>query len=100
MTHTPRKGSHMKVLRVTSLVLCAAFALACSAQDPNEAVAESSAALVSNDQIPGFEVLSAWATSAGALALSSNHVEGASSLAVSGLGSATANVRSVALSSF
>lgn len=90
----------MKLLRVTSLVMCATLALACSAQDPGEAVAQSSAALVSNDQILGFEVLSAWSTSAGRLALSANHVEGASSLAVSGLGSATANVRSVPLSSF
>lgn len=78
----------------------AVLALGCSAHSSTEATAESEAALSSNEQILGFEDLSAWSASSGTLALSSNHVEGAFSLAVSNLGSATAYVRSVPLSNF
>jgi len=80
--------------------MSAVLALGCSAHSSPEATAQSEAALTSNDQILGFEDLSAWSTSSGTLALSSVHVEGASSLAISGLGTATAYVRSVPLQSF
>ena len=90
----------MKLRSLCSWVMSAMLALGCGAHSSTEGVAQSEAALTSNEQILGFEDLSAWSTSSGTLALSSNHVEGSSSLAVSGLGSATAYVRSVPLSNF
>src|SRR3954469_11720711 len=93
---TPRHSHEGKMnsKRLSSWLMSAVLALGCSAHSSPEATAQSEAALTSNDQILGFEDLSAWSTSSGTLALSSVHVEGASSLAISGLGTATAYVRS------
>jgi RHS repeat-associated protein len=76
-------------IKLALLVLAAFVCSVASCSDPpreSESVGSSTAALTSNERILGFESVSDWSATTGTLAASTRVVEGAQSLAVSGIG--------------
>ena len=72
------------VVSMISLGAALAAGVGCGAVPDDGAVVSVSSALTNGDVL-GFEAASGWSTTGGTLATSTTHVQGASSLSVSGL---------------